>query len=168
MGAGAPRRRSPAAAGPSDRARTAAGTSVWLFLRECRPQVVRGLSRPLERDGARLAPAPDLRLDLAGLDRTPADRQPQRAADQLRVGELRAGAEVAVVVDHVEPEGAQLLVERVRELALFRVRLAEPDQVHVERRQRTRPGDALLVGELLDRRGADPRRADAVRAHPDR
>jgi len=34
-----------------------------------------GLSRPVERDGARLAPAPDLRFDLAGLDVIYDDRE---------------------------------------------------------------------------------------------
>src|SRR6185436_178265 len=34
-------------------------------------------------------------------------------------------------------------------------------------RHRARPRDALLVGELLDCGGHGPRRADAVRAHPD-
>ena len=38
---------------------------------------------------------------------------PQRAAEQLGVGELLARAEVAVVVEHVGAERAQLVVELV-------------------------------------------------------
>ena len=68
-----------------------------------------------------LAPAPHLHLDLAGLQRAPPDGQPQRHAEQLGVGELRARAGVAVVVEHVEPGGAQLLVEPVGEPRARRV-----------------------------------------------
>src|SRR5690606_26153282 len=46
--------------------------------------------------------------------------------------------------------------------------LAERDEVDVERGERPRPGDPVLVGGLLDRGGDDPRRADPVGAHPDR
>ena len=42
-----------------------------------------------------------------------------------------------------------------------------PTRCDVARRDRARPGDALLVGVLLDGGGGDPRRADAVGAHPD-
>ena len=75
---------------------------------------------------------------------------------------------VAVVVDDVEPGLAQLLVEPLGERALLRALAAEPDEVDVEGRERARPRDPLLVGELLDGGGADARRADAVGAHPDR
>ena len=73
-------------------------------------------------------------------------------AEQLGVGELAARAEVlAVVVDHVEPGVLQLAVEPLGELVLVAAGLAEADEVDVERRDRARPRDALLVGELLDR-----------------
>ena len=50
----------------------------------------------------------------------------------------------------------------------FRGRSPRPgtdDQVHVVRRERLRPHDAVLVVMLLDDRGDDPRHADAVAAH---
>ena len=52
--------------------------------------------------------------------------------------------------------------------ALLAAGLAQPDQVHVERRQGPGPGDAVLVGVLLDGGRGDPGRPDAVGAHPDR
>ena len=78
------------------------------------------------------------------------------------------GSVVAVVVEHLEPPSQQLLVEPLGERPLLGVRLADPHEVHRERRERARPGDPVLVGVLLDGGRHDARRADAVGAHPDR
>src|SRR4029079_1259692 len=109
----------------------------------------------------------DLRLDRARLERAAAERKPQRHAQQLRVGALLPRARVAVVEEYVEPGGAELLVELLRRVALGRAGLPQGHELDVPRRDRTRPGDALLVGVLLDGRRGDARRADAVGAHPD-
>src|SRR3712207_7467099 len=68
---------------------------------------------------------------------------------------LFRSAGVAVVVDGVEALFAQLRVEALGHLACLLSRLAERDHLDVEGRHRPGPGDALLVGELLDRRGED-------------
>src|SRR5215207_7652316 len=156
-----------AGAGPNGPGRTAAGRSAARALREAAPQVRRRARRALQPHAALLATAPQLRLDLPRLERAPADREPQRHAEQLRVGELRARPGVAVVVEHVEPALAQLAVEPLGQLALVRALLAEPDQLDVEGRHRSRPGDALLVGELLHRGRGDAGWAEPVGAHPD-
>src|SRR5918998_1075665 len=134
---------------------------------EARPKLRRRLHRALERQRALFLAAPDLRVDLPRLDPALADREAQRAAEQLRVGELLPRAALAVVVEHVHGVAPELLVEPVRHLARLFARLPERDELDVEGRHGARPGDALLVSELLDRRGDDAGRADAVGAHPD-
>ena len=66
------------------------------------------------------------------------------------------------------PPSRSVAIAALGGVALGRAGLAERHQVHGERRQRPRPGDAVLVGELLDRGRDDARRADPVGAHPDR
>ena len=82
-------------------------------LREAGPQLGDRLGRALERQSARVvgAAAPDLGLDGTGLERALAEREPQRHAEQLGVGELLARAGVAVVVQDVDARRPQLLVE---------------------------------------------------------
>ena len=70
-------------------------------------------------------------------------------------------------VDHVEAR-LRALVQAVGHLeCLGRPPSRGGHQVHVEGGDRARPGDALLVGVLLDRRGNDAGRADSVGAHHD-
>ena len=73
----------------------------------------RGQEMPFSSANCSTAAAPNLRLDLAGGERAPADRQPQWATQQLGVGELRARPACAIVIDDVETERAELLVELV-------------------------------------------------------
>ena len=79
----------------------------------------------LERQRCAAPAAAHLDLDLAGSSVRLPDRHPQRAAEQLGVGELLARAGVAVVVEHVEARAAQLVVEPLGERALLAARLAE-------------------------------------------
>src|SRR5919199_425099 len=61
------------------------------------------------------APGLALPLAFARLDAALPDGQAQRAAEQLGVGELLAGACVAVVVERLKPARAQVAVELVGE-----------------------------------------------------
>src|SRR5690242_17631823 len=124
---------SPAAAGPTGRARTGAGTSGAPALREVPPQRDDRLRGPLQRHAAVLigAPAADLRLDGPRLQRAPSERQAQRHAEQLGVGQLLARAGVAVVVEDVDAGGAQLLVQPLGRGALVAAGLAEPHELDV-------------------------------------
>src|ERR671914_1065763 len=121
----------------------------------------------LEGQRALLLGAPDLHVHLAGLEASLADRQAQRAAEQLRVGELLPRAAVAVVVEHVEALVAEVVVKPVRHLAGLLPLLTERHELDVERGHRAGPRDSLLVGVLLDRGRHYARGPDAVRAHPD-
>src|SRR5204863_1551023 len=91
--------------------RPAAGTSG-----QACPKLRDRLDGAVERQRVLFLAAPDLGVDLPGLQPAFADREPQRAAEQLRVGELLAGAALAVVVEHVEAVGAEVVVELVRDL----------------------------------------------------
>src|SRR3954453_1556772 len=124
---------------------------------EFAPQLRGGLRRPVERQRPLLAATADLRLDLARLDAALADRQTQRAPEQLRVRELLPRARVAVVVQDAEPFALELAVQAVRPLARGLSRLGQGDQVDVERRYRARPRDAGVVRVLLDSGGQDAR-----------
>src|SRR4051812_3060506 len=165
-GSTAPRPGSPVAGARSGRGPRAAETSGERALRDGPPQLGHRLGGVLERDGASVAPAAHLDLQLAALQRTAPDRDPQRAAQELRVGELLARPGITVVEEDVEAGFTQLVVEPLGDLALVAALLAQPDQLDVERGQRAGPRDALLVGELLHRRRGDPRRTDSVGAHP--
>src|SRR5213078_2067482 len=89
------------------------------------PQLSGRLSRSVERDRGLLAAPADLHLDLSLLDAALADREADRHAEQLGVGELLPRASVAVVVDRVEAEGLELLVEAVGDVTCLFSRLAE-------------------------------------------
>ena len=80
---------------------------------KCAPQLRGGVDGAVQRQRPLLLAAPHLRLDLAGLEPLATDRQAQRRAEQLGVGELRPRASVAVVVEDVEAGLAQLVVEPV-------------------------------------------------------
>ena len=84
----------------------AAAGSGSRALREAPPQLPDRLGASAQRDAALLvdAAAADLGLGGPGLERALADRQPQRHAEQLGVGELLARAGGAVVEQRVEPE----------------------------------------------------------------
>jgi hypothetical protein len=106
-------------------------------------------------------------LDLALLDSALADREAQGNTEQLGVSELLPRARVAIVVHDFEARLAQLAVEAVGDLARRLALLAERHELDVPRRDRARPRDSLLVGELLHGSGRDPGWADPVRPHPD-
>src|SRR5882672_8038554 len=110
-------------------------------------QLVFGPARPLAR------------LDHALGQAASADDDAQRATEQLGVGQLLAGAGVAVVVEDLRPTLAQGLVEAVGGLALGLACLGEGNELNLPRCQARGPDDAALVGSLLDRRGDDPCRA---------
>src|SRR5271168_2039953 len=65
------------------------------------------------RDLRRLAVASMPVFELAGLERAIADDQPVRDPDELRVGEFHAGSRVAIVEQHVDAGGAEILVQLV-------------------------------------------------------
>src|SRR6185503_1601116 len=106
----------------------------------------------------------DEQVDLAVVERLLADSQPNRAADEVGVGELLAGALVAVV----EEDGAAALLEGahglVRDFSNLRAAGGERDHVHVVRRHRSRPHDPVLVVVLFNDRGHDASGPDAVAA----
>ena len=103
----------------SGRGRTAAGSVSSAFCHAVRPALTAARARarrppPPPSSGTRRRPPPaaDLRLDLAGLQRALADRQPQRAAEQLGVGELLARARRrGRRRGRRRPSAAQLVVE---------------------------------------------------------
>src|ERR1700728_680171 len=101
-----------AVAGRSDRDRTAATCSA-----EPAAQLLHSRQDVGDRHAVAVdAPAAELHFDLAALGEPPADGQPQRAAEQLGVGELLAGTEIAVVVADVDAAVAERAVDRLGEL----------------------------------------------------
>ena len=113
-------------------------------------------------------PAADLHLDLPGGQRPPADGQPQRAAEQLGVGELLPRSGVTLVVERLAgrpPTARGTAGRRARAPAVpgLPSTTSSTSKGAIARGQR----DALLVGVLLDRRRGRPGRAEAVGAHPD-
>src|SRR4029077_19731837 len=98
-GAGARRPGSLPAAVRTGPGPTAAGTSGEFFPQ--RPHVVRGAGQgDAGLDVAQAAAG--LRLGAGRIQRALPDPQAQRAADQLGVGELRAAARLAVVVEDLQ------------------------------------------------------------------
>ena len=124
--------------------------------------------RAVDRQAVGLAAAALGRLDDAVLEAAAPDDEAQRAAEQLGVGQLLPRPRVALVVEGLDAGRAQLLVEAVGDVALFLPALGQRDQCAFHGASASRPDDPALVGELLDRRGDDPRRADPVAAHHDR
>src|SRR5207245_7385943 len=100
-----------------------------------------------ERQAAGLgAPPPQLHLGLPRLQRAPPDRDTQRTAEQLRLGELLARAGVAVVVEDVDTAAAQRLVQLLAGGALARALGADRAEMHTARRVRVRPDDGGPAG----------------------
>src|SRR5919198_527325 len=91
-------------------------------------------------------------------------RHPQRAADQVGVGELLARAQVTIVEQNVGTRS----VESLRRLLGLLLEPRQRDHVHIVRGDRPRPPDALLVVTLLDRRRHHPARPDPVASHDQR
>ena len=95
-----------------------------------------------------------------------ADRQAQGHAEQIGVLELDARAQpVAIVVQHLESGAFEIGFDLIRDRGDLRLRRVEADQVHVIRRDRPGPDDAVGVVVLFDDRRNRPRDADAVAAH---
>src|SRR5690242_13383583 len=67
------------------------------------PELRDRLGGTLKRHAPGLAAAADLHLDLALGEGTAADRDPQRAAEQLGIGELLPRPGVAIVVEDAQP-----------------------------------------------------------------
>ena len=100
--------------------------------------------------------------------RTPPDRDPQRAAEQLRIGELLAGPGVAVVVERSQPELLELVVAGARRRRSSLSDLPEDDELDIERSHRAGPGDALSRRRYCSTAAAAARAgSEAVGAHPD-
>ena len=107
-----------------------------------------------------------LQLDQA-LGQLLADGDAQRHADQVGVGEAHARRQVAVVDHHRRGRPRARLVSSAVAAALRLV--ADRHDPDVERRDRLRPDDAARRrANCSTADGQDARRADAVRAHPDR
>src|SRR6476659_4647964 len=89
---------------------------------------------------------------------------PERHPDQVGVGELLPGPQVAVVQEDLEPgrveSGGRLLADLLRAL--------QHHEMDVVRRDRERPDDPVLVVVLLDHRSNRALEADPVRAHDER
>ena len=121
------------------------------------------------RDRQRLALAglAVLDLDLAGGHAARTDDHLPRQADQVGRGELAARPLVGVVVEHVLAGSDECCIEFAADAVAFGVADLHVDQADVERRDRFRPDDAVVVMAGLDDRSDQPRRANAVGAHRD-
>ena len=98
-------------------------------------------------------------IHLAVLERLLADRDAERRADQVGVGELLARAAVAVVQEDVGAPVLQLVGEALAERHRLGPRGLDHDDLDAVRRELRRPGHARLPVALLDRRGHDSARA---------
>src|SRR5204862_3085639 len=103
------------------------------------PQLRDCLRGATEREVAGLPAAADLDLELALRQRPTPDRDADRAAQQLGVGELLPRAGVAIVVEDAQAGRLELLVHTVGRRSLLAALLAERDDLDVEWRDRTRP-----------------------------
>src|SRR5690606_19038575 len=117
--------------------------------------------RLLDADGFALAGFAVLDLDLAGRQPARADDQLERDADQVGCRKFLAGARFPVVIEHVDAGGFELAIE----LFIGRVALGvagfEVDESHLERGDRNRPDDAVVVVARLDDGWDDAGEADA-------
>src|ERR1019366_1409024 len=145
----------------------APSTDVHRGSRKLPPELRDGVGGLGQRHRNRLAPAPDLHLELARGERATPDRDAQRTAERLVVGELLPRARVAIVVEGLQAGVLELPIEAVGELALLAAGLAQYHQLDVERGDRPRPRDPLLSGVLLARGSGGTSRPEAVGAHPD-
>ena len=95
-----------------------------------------------------------------------ANGQSQRHAEQIGVLELDARAQpFAIVVQDFEAGAFEIRFDLIGDGGDLGLRRIEADEMHVIRRDRPRPDDAVGVVVLLDHRGDRPRDADAVAAH---
>src|SRR3954447_10560477 len=121
-------------------------------------------------DLAPFAGAPLLDLDLA-VDKRLADHDDRRHAEQVGVGELLPRGRVAVVEQHLLARGFEVardLLGRVELLALLaRLGLADRDDVHVVRRNGSRPDETRVIAGLFGDRGHGTGHTDAVGPHRD-
>ena len=97
-----------------------------------------------------------------------ADEHLNRHAHQFVVFELRAWRHRPVVEANLHPRCLQIFIELLCQLDLFAALLVEERNDTLERRDRDRPDDALVVVMLLDRRSRGARHPDAVTAHHER
>ncbi len=119
----------------------------------------------VEGDLLLLAGAAQLHLDGAVGQPALAHHQLQRPADEVGVGELHAGALVAVVDGHLEAQVGQLASHALGLGLHGVVAHGQRDDAHMGRRNRERPHDAMLVVVLLDHGGQGARDAYAIAAH---
>ena len=108
-------RRAAAQPGPSGAASSASGAPSSACAPSCAPGAPsRGAAASASGDGRGLGLAPALHFDRAGLQAAVGEHHALRHADQFPVGEHRAGALAAVVEQHVDAGGRQLVVQRGR------------------------------------------------------
>src|SRR5690606_9487914 len=121
--------------------------------------------RILDADGFALAGLAVLDFDFAARQTTRAYDQLERNAHQIGGCEFLARARLAIVIDDVEAGGLELAVELFIGRVALRIARFEVDEAHLERRDRNRPDDAVLVVAGFDDGGNDAREPDAVGAH---
>ena len=93
------------------------------------------------------------------------DDDPQRDADEIGVGELHAGAGVAIVQQHVDSRSQEFLVDSRRLGYDLLAVVVELQHLGFEGRNINRQDTARLVTAGLDRRRQDAIDADAVAPH---
>src|SRR5690606_3313643 len=121
--------------------------------------------RILDADGFALAGLAVLDFDFAARQTTRSDDELERNAHQIGGCEFLAGARLAIVIDDVEAGGLELAVELFIGRVALRIARFEVDEAHLERRDRNRPDDAVLVVAGLDDGGHDAGEPDAVGPH---
>src|SRR5438270_3888214 len=109
-----------------------------------------------------------LHLDVALGEPLRADDDLPWQADEVEGSELRAGALVAVVVEHLAAGTLELLVEPGTGGIGRGIAHLQIGQANMERCDRLRPNDTIIVVARLDDGCREPRGADPVRAHMDR
>src|SRR5262245_18136174 len=87
--------------------------------------------------------------------------------DQVHVGELGAGALIALVVEWIQASRLELGIEIFAGFGASSVGGFQVDQPHAERRDRRWPNDTGIVMARLDDGANQTGHADAVRAHMD-
>src|SRR5882762_985008 len=94
------------------------------------------------------------------------DDDAMRDADELGIGEFDAWTGVAIVEQHIDAGGVELLIQRIRRLLnARRLLVIDRHQHDLERGDRFRPENAVGVVILFYGRGDDPCDADSVTAH---
>src|SRR5947209_15535096 len=109
-----------------------------------------------------------LHLDVARGEPLRADDDLPWQADEVEGSELRAGALVAVVVEHLTASPLELVVEAGTGGIGRGIAHLQIGQANMERCDRLRPDDTIIVVARLDDGRGEARGADPVRAHVDR